>query len=107
MPRLPDKKIRPWQTKPKPQEGRKEKVYTEDGVYIYHSARWKALRKAQLAADPFCAICLERNILTPATVCDHIIQVRKDKSRAFDPDNVRSLCSRCHNSVSGKQAHKK
>jgi hypothetical protein len=38
----------------------------------YSTARWGRIRKYQLLEYPLCKYCLERAIVTPATICDHV-----------------------------------
>ena len=38
---------------------------------VYYTARWRALRKAKLQAQPLCEICARRGLVVPATVVDH------------------------------------
>lgn len=69
----------------------------------YGIAIWKRLRLAQLHREPLCTFCLDKDITTLATVCDHIEQWRKGATRAIrwalfiDPRNHQSLCETCHN----------
>ena len=37
----------------------------------YSLQQWKTRRAHQLRAEPLCAICMEQNRVTPATVADH------------------------------------
>src|SRR5690625_5134728 len=50
----------------------------KDKQRLYRQARWRRLRKRQLAKQPFCAYCEERELLTFATVVDHIKPHRGD-----------------------------
>ena len=65
--------------------------------HLYQNRAWKALRQAQLQREPLCRMCREKNILTPATVCDHIEPHRGDV-RKFWLGPFQSLCADCHNS---------
>jgi hypothetical protein len=38
----------------------------------YSSRRWARIRKQQLLEHPLCVFCLERSIVEPATICDHV-----------------------------------
>jgi 5-methylcytosine-specific restriction protein A len=64
--------------------------------HLYSRARWKALRHYQLANHPLCAFCLRREVVEVATVVDHIIPHKGDVVLFHDPDNLQSLCKRCH-----------
>lgn len=63
---------------------------------LYDRAEWKRLREAQLEAHPLCCMCLESEIVTPATVADHVRPHRGDESLFFDAGNLQSLCKRHH-----------
>ncbi len=62
----------------------------------YGTAIWRAIREAQLAAEPLCRMCAEAGKLTPATVCDHVEPHRGDWHR-FVHGPFQSLCDSCHN----------
>ena len=63
---------------------------------MYSTNAWKDLRTAQLLREPFCRACAQRGIRTPATDVDHIQDHKGDWARFTDPDNLQSLCHRCH-----------
>lgn len=67
--------------------------------HLYGRARWKRLREYQLATAPLCGYCLRREIVTEATVVDHIVPHKGDEALFFDPDNLQSLCAPCHDST--------
>lgn len=62
---------------------------------LYWTARWKRIRRDQLAREPYCAMC--KPILTLATVCDHVTPHRGDET-LFWSGPFASLCARHHNS---------
>lgn len=64
--------------------------------HLYGRSRWKALRQRQLSEHPLCTFCLRREIVEMATVVDHIIPHKGDLALFHDPDNLQSLCKRCH-----------
>jgi 5-methylcytosine-specific restriction endonuclease McrA len=64
----------------------------------YGLLRWKKRRWAQLRAHPLCAICLQRSLVTPATVVDHVVPHHGDRRR-FESGALQSLCAPCHDSV--------
>jgi 5-methylcytosine-specific restriction protein A len=64
--------------------------------HLYGRARWKALREAQLTAEPLCQMCLEFEIVELATVVDHKIPHKGDETLFFDPENLQSLCKPHH-----------
>ena len=48
-----------------------------------------------------CELCLERNLVIPATVVDHTIPLAKGGSD--EDDNTRNLCDPCHAKVTAQQ----
>lgn len=68
-----------------------------------YDSHWAKARKHYLAAHPLCVMCEQRGRLTPATVVDHIIAHKGDKSRFWDSDNWRSLCAPCHNARTARE----
>jgi len=62
----------------------------------YKSARWYRLRKHQLMLQPFCAMCLDNNTVTLATVVDHVIPHKGDPN-SFWLGRLQSLCLPHHN----------
>jgi 5-methylcytosine-specific restriction endonuclease McrA len=61
----------------------------------YSLQRWRRRAKHQLKLEPLCALCLERNRLTPATVADHHPRHGGDYNK-FRLGALRSLCRDCH-----------
>ena len=70
----------------------------------YWTQRWRAKARAQLRAQPCCAECAKRGMVTVATVCDHVIPHRGDPD-LFWQGEVQSLCATCHSST--KQAEER
>lgn len=65
---------------------------------IYHTARWKKARKTVLIRDSYlCQECLRRGLIIQANIVHHIIPLRDDINKAFDLDNLESICPACHN----------
>jgi hypothetical protein len=64
----------------------------------YSSGRWARIRKQQLLAHPLCHFCLERGIVTPATIRDHVEPHHGDVNK-FWLGPFQSLCKRCHDSA--------
>jgi 5-methylcytosine-specific restriction enzyme A len=61
----------------------------------YRSSRWARRSKLQLKQFPLCAMCLEKGIVTPATVADHV-QAHKGNSQLFWCGELSSLCKPHH-----------
>ncbi|WP_350065887.1 HNH endonuclease [Roseitalea porphyridii] len=70
------------------------KSYRRHSAAVIRDRRWPALRLAAKRRDGWrCVACGQRG---PRLEVDHKIPVRDDPSRAFDLDNLQTLCSRCH-----------
>lgn len=69
---------------------------------FYQSALWRKVRLRQLAEFPMCALCLQRNRVSPASVVDHIIP-RKLGGKNFEKGNLQSLCKPCHDQKRGRE----
>jgi 5-methylcytosine-specific restriction enzyme A len=65
--------------------------------HFYGTAYWQRRRRLQLQAHPLCAFCLERGIVTPAGVVDHVERHNGDWNK-FVLGELQSLCTECHNS---------
>src|SRR6516165_8016473 len=63
----------------------------------YSKPRWARIRRHQLLEHPLCVFCLERGIVEPATICDHIEPHRGDVNK-FWLGPFMSLCKRRHDS---------
>jgi len=61
----------------------------------YNTKTWRKLREIQLNKYPLCADCEKRGRLRGAEEVDHIIPI-KAGGAVFDPENLQSLCRRCH-----------
>lgn len=77
-----------------------------NGKNIYKTSQWRKLRESHLRREPCCVMCAQYDIVTPATVVDHIVEI-KDQGDPFDPNNLQSLCAACHNKKTGKEARKR
>ena len=71
----------------------------------YQSARWKALRRAQLQAHPLCAMCMEQGRVTAACIVDHKTPHRGDMALLFDAGNLQSLCKPHHDGAKQAEDH--
>ena len=61
-----------------------------------YTAAWAKASKGFLRANPLCVMCLDRNLVTSATVTDHVKPHKGDMELFWDPDNWQALCKRCH-----------
>lgn len=65
---------------------------------LYNTRRWRRMSKHQLMLCPLCVFCKRQDRVTAATVTDHIIPHKGDRSLFFDTTNLQSLCKPCHDS---------
>lgn len=76
-------------------------THSKEYRWVYKDRRWEPLRQAVFARDnhtcKMCGVlCYGRGQSPRAPVCDHIVDVKTDKAKAFDPANLRTLCKTCH-----------
>ncbi len=98
MPSSPNKIKRPWV---------KERVTHQryvDNSFFYNSWSWRKKRKQHLITNPTCVMCDKENIVTNATVVDHIVPISLGGCKLCN-DNLQSMCEYHHNQKSGKEAH--
>ena len=57
---------------------------------------WRLLRNAHLAGEPLCRHCAKDKRVTLATEVDHIVPIEVRPERRLDPENLQSLCHKCH-----------
>ncbi len=64
----------------------------------YYTARWYALRDAQLRLQPLCQHCREQepSTIAAAYIVHHIVAHKGDATLFFDQRNVASVCKPCH-----------
>lgn len=65
--------------------------------YLYTSNKWRKLSKRHKKEFPCCKRCLDRDVVTPVDISDHIVPVEVAPEKAFDWQNIQSLCLSCHN----------
>lgn len=70
----------------------------------YGTQRWRRMARAQLDREPLCAECVRQDVVTSATVADHIVPHRGDAG-LFWGGKLQSLCASCHSRV--KQAEER
>jgi 5-methylcytosine-specific restriction protein A len=62
-----------------------------------YGSDWERIRLVALERDKYlCQMCLSDSIATPATLVDHVVPVKVDRSRRLDLTNLQSLCVTCH-----------
>jgi 5-methylcytosine-specific restriction enzyme A len=57
-----------------------------------YNAHWQKVRKHKLRTDPLCERCYELGNITAAALVHH----KDHDPHNNDPDNLESLCVRCH-----------
>ncbi|MCG8650811.1 MAG: hypothetical protein MI861_13315 [Pirellulales bacterium] len=65
---------------------------------LYKTAAWRRIRQYQLATQPLCERCKAEGKVTPATVCNHVIPHRGDRTLFFEGP-FESLCADHHDRV--------
>jgi len=104
MPKLPEKKTRPWiprREKPKYFEssgGRNN----GDMRAFYNSKAWKSLRNYKIQINPLCEMCEEKGLIEAGKEIDHITAI-KDNGEKLNLRNLQTLCRSCHASKSAKE----
>lgn len=69
----------------------------KESKQFYESNAWKKCRRLALIRDNYlCQDCLERKQITKADMVHHVIELKDDKTKALDLNNLRSLCNSCH-----------
>lgn len=81
---------RPWTQERKPFE--RERRHDD---FDYNGRKWRKLRALQLEKFPLCNHCERDEVVTVATVADHIVPVKKGGD-GYSMDNLQSLCKKCH-----------
>jgi 5-methylcytosine-specific restriction protein A len=65
--------------------------------------RWQKLRESFLSRHPLCEDCLERDIVTPATLPHHMQPIEQRPDLRLDESNLRALCRDCHEIREGRK----
>lgn len=67
---------------------------------VYHSINWDKVRETVKIRDKgMCRCCLKLNKIEPMYLVHHIIPIEDNKSKAYDTNNLISLCDMCHRLV--------
>ena len=72
---------------------------------FYDGKLWRKFRLERLLKEPMCRQCKKEGRDTPATVCDHIIELKAAPHLRLDPSNIQPLCSKCHNAKTWAENH--
>lgn len=63
----------------------------------YSTPQWKALRRAKLAASPWCEPCRRRGRTVRASTVDHVVAISKGGAPFPALAGLMSMCHKCHN----------
>jgi len=63
---------------------------------VRSSVRWQKLRLLKLSESPLCERCKEHGRIKGAEEVHHVVPIRVDESKAFEWDNIQSICVPCH-----------
>lgn len=69
---------------------------------LYHTPRWKGLRRLILLAHPLCQICEAEGRVCASTDVDHITPHRGDLVLFWLLTNLQALCHSCHSVKTGR-----
>jgi len=98
MPNKPKKIKRPWRPERVPFQR------TRSDYDFYNGSRWRKVAALHKERHPLCIQCQADGLVIAAQVTDHIIRI-KDGGDPYAAINLQSLCHRCHNAKSGREAH--
>ena len=70
---------------------------------FYGTGRWRRFRDWYIGKQPLCEQCLAEGRIEPAVIVDHIIEL-KDGGAPLSEDNAMSLCRRCHQKKTAREA---
>ena len=73
---------------------------------FYQTPAWRKVRSNYLKAYPLCVECKKLNIIEPATVVDHIKQIREG-GEMYSYSNLQGLCRTHHAKKSGREGRTK
>ena len=63
---------------------------------FYGGSRWRKVRNRYIKKNPLCEHCKEAGRTKLAHMVDHIIPIKINWEKRYDPDNLQSLCNSCH-----------
>ena len=75
---------------------------------LYHSSRWRRLRRQFLSAHPYCCLCQAEGRVEPARVVDHALGHGPHWRQTFwDMRHWRALCRDHHNRISAAEGRER
>lgn len=63
---------------------------------VYNTDKWKKLRVLKLMKNPLCEMCLKEGVVKQGFDCHHVVPILEDMTKAFDEDNLMTLCRMHH-----------
>jgi len=85
----------------KPKKFKKVKSLAKH-INYYNCAAWTKLRLSYIVEFPLCQLCLYKGRTSPVEQVHHILPIHgsedllEQRNRAYDPENLLSVCSECH-----------
>ena len=67
-----------------------------------YDTRWEKVRRDYLSSHPLCERCAREGFTTPAVLVHHRIRIA-DGGEVYNPNNLMSLCYRCHEKIHMEQ----
>jgi 5-methylcytosine-specific restriction protein A len=64
---------------------------------FYQSKAWRLKRQQILLNEPLCRFCKLKGVLRLAEVVDHIEDLQVAPHLCLETENLRPLCTQCHN----------
>lgn len=96
-------KLKSLQSKTRALELSKVRTLSVDDQTPRLTGRRRQERNARvLRHSPLCRSCEARGLVTPATVCDHVVPLWK--GGADDESNLQPLCDACHDAKTSLEA---
>lgn len=65
-------------------------------VWTLYDRSYRRMRRAFIAANPWCADCLKLGRSEPTTEVHHVLKARVRQDLRLDPENCVGLCESCH-----------
>jgi 5-methylcytosine-specific restriction protein A len=65
--------------------------------------KWRRAREVYLREHPLCRRCEGENLVTPATVVDHIQPHRGDMTLFWQESNWQPMCKPCHDAKTARE----
>ena len=78
-----------------------EKHQRDPATRKRYGRRWQRIRSRYVAEHPLCEQCLADGKFTPVEEVHHILPL--SKGGTHDTDNLMSLCSSCHSTITARE----